>query len=395
MASHCDDRTNERGASRASVASVSDAAIPLGLVVGDWLPYSETFIYQQIRQQRAFVAHVLARSRRREGSRFPYARLTSLGPVERITYLTSGRCPSFAHVIRRHGVRLIHAHFGLNGVLALPLARTLGVPLVVMFHGHDVGGLFPHNRFRPRYFRYQRQAQTMFEYASLLLCASEELAALLARFGAPERKIRVQRLGIELERFGFVSERSGEPRVLAVGRLVEKKGFEFAIRAFAEVRRAQPEARLCIVGDGPLRHQLMGLADELGQKASVTFCGPLSSEAVHAEMRAAHVLVAPSVVAKDGDRESGVMVLKEAAATGLPTIGTRHGGIPEIIEHGETGFLVAERSVAELADRMRTVLGDARLARHMGRRARAKMERQYDAILQNRELEAQLLSALA
>jgi glycosyltransferase involved in cell wall biosynthesis len=142
-----------------------------------------------------------------------------------------------------------------------------------------------------------------------------------------------------------------------------------------------------VQGDGPLAAGLRRLARELGIEGAVRFTGALDPDGVRGEMERAHVLVAPSVVARDGDRESGVIVLKEAAATGLPTVGTRHGGIPEIIDDGRTGFLVPEREVEPLARALRSLVRDGSLRSRMGAAARERMEREYDTVVQNRRLE--------
>jgi colanic acid/amylovoran biosynthesis glycosyltransferase len=369
--------------------------VPLGLFVGDWLRLSETFIYDQLRFQRDLCAHVCARSLHKEGAFFPYPRVSALGLVEAAVYWASGQAPRFLHALRSAGTRLIHAHYGLNGVKALPFVRALDCPLVVTFHGHDVAGLFRQNRFTLRYYQYQRGARRMFERASLLLCASAELAQLLVeRFAAPAARVRVHRLGIDLERFTKVERPERAPTVLMVGRLVEKKGMSFGLRAFAEARAQEPEARLSIVGDGPLRHALESESERLGLASAVRFLGALPSEGVRAAMLEADVLLCPSVETERGDRESGVLVLKEAAATGLATIGTRHGGIPEIIDHGQTGYLVPERDVGALAEALGELLANHTQRVRLGDAARAKMEREYDARRQNAALEQLLLSTL-
>jgi colanic acid/amylovoran biosynthesis glycosyltransferase len=369
--------------------------VSVGLFVGDWLRLSETFIYDQLRFQRDLCAHVCARSLHREGAFFPYPRLSALGLVEAAAYWASGQAPRFLRALRRAGTRLIHAHYGLNGVKALPFARALDCPLVVTFHGHDVGGLFRNNRFTARYYQYQRRARRMFDQASLLLCASAELAQLLIeRFGAPVERVRIHHLGIDLERFAKIERSERAPTVLMVGRLVEKKGMSFGLRAFAAARRREPAASLRIVGDGPLRRALEDEAQQLGIAQAVCFAGALPSEGVRAAMLDADVLLAPSVETDSGDRESGLLVLKEAAATGLCAIGSRHGGIPEIIEHGQTGFLVAERDVGALAEALSELLTSHALRARLGAAARAKMERQYDARRQNATLERLLLGTL-
>jgi glycosyltransferase involved in cell wall biosynthesis len=311
-------------------------------------------------------------------------------------YRYLGLAPTIERMLRQHRVRGVFAHFGLNGAFALPFARRLGLPLTVLFHGHDVGGLLPVNRRSIRYFRYQRLAPELFAYASALLCASSELAGQLLAAGAPERKVGVHRLGIDLDRFVWTppEAKPKEPLVLMVGRLVEKKGMFDGIAAFARAKARFPGARLHIVGDGPLRSALESEARRAQLTASISFLGALSSAEVQRQMQAAHVILAPSFTTARGDRESGVIVLKEAAASGLPAIGTRHGGIPEIIDHESTGLLVPERSVDELSAALCRLLDDPQLRERMGRAARDKMVRCYDNRRQVAALEETLLRSV-
>lgn len=369
--------------------------VPLGLFVGSYLTFSETFIYDQLQRQERFRALVCGYRRDPAAARFPYAPVVTLGPVERARYLLLGQSPTFLSALRAHGARLIHAHFGTNGAYAAPFARALGVPLAVTFHGHDVGGLLPASRLAPRYLRYRRAAGAMLRQAAVLLCASTELADTLVRERlAPTSKIRVHRLGVDTSRLAFVERPARAPTALLVGRFVEKKGFEYGLRAIAEARREVPDLAAVLVGDGPLGPALRALARDLGLEGAVTFRGVLDAEGVHQAMREADLLLAPSVVAAGGDRESGVIVIKEAAATGLPALGTLHGGIPEIIDDGETGFLVPERDVRALSERLVLLARDPALRAAMGRAARARIERDYDTRRQNALLEEILLGLL-
>lgn len=366
---------------------------PITLFIGDYLAYSETFIYDQIRSHRRLEPWVCARRRTAFADQFAFERVTTLPPHELLTYATLGWAPTFARSLERSGSRLIHAHFGLNGVQATPFAKRFDVPLVVTFHGHDVGGLMWPNPLTPRYFRYALLARRMFEQASLLLCCSQELADRLLELGAPESKLRVHRLGIALQDFELTSH-SGDPRVIMIGRLVEKKGFEYGLRAFAQCLSQHPEARLRIAGDGPLRGRLETLCRELGVQHAVTFLGAVDHGVVRKELQSAHVMLAPSVTTARGDRESGLIVAKEAGACGMVVIGSRHGGIPEIIDHERTGYLVPEHDVAQMAEHLGTLLDDETLRTRLGLAARDKMHREYDTVQQHEKLEALLLDAL-
>jgi colanic acid/amylovoran biosynthesis glycosyltransferase len=145
------------------------------------------------------------------------------------------------------------------------------------------------------------------------------------------------------------------------------------------VRRCEDsDPRLTIVGNGPLAGLLRELVAELGLTSRVEFTGALAPAELRARLGNADILLAPSVVAANGDRESGVIVVKEACACGVVPVGTRHGGIPEIIDDEVTGYLVPERDVDALADRLSRLASDRDLRRRMATAGRAKMEREYD-----------------
>jgi colanic acid/amylovoran biosynthesis glycosyltransferase len=217
------------------------------------------------------------------------------------------------------------------------------------------------------------------------ICASTELLTLLTNLGVERERLCVHRLGIDLDRFAFEPARDGE-RVLMVGRLVEKKGFEYGLRAFAQVRSRGVRASLTVVGEGERRSSLERLARDLGVAESVAFVGSQTNEQVAALMARASVLLAPSVVARDGNRESGLIVVKEASAAGTVPIASRHGGIPDSIDHGSTGYLVEERDVEHIAECLARLPLDEPLRASLALAGRRKMEREFD----NRMLVAQL-----
>ncbi len=381
--------------SQSSRSSPALDRVPIAVCVGSWLPLSETFIYDQLTHQRRTQAWVIARGVTPHREQFPYNDVVNVGPVEQVAYYHMGFSPKVSRAFRSRETALVHAHFGLNGTMILPFAEKEEVPLVVSFHGHDVGGLEAQNRLTSRYFRYQRLAQRMFDYSSLLLCASTELAESLIAHGAPEQKVVVHHLGVDTRSFSPppVGVRQGKGCILMVGRLVEKKGMEYGIEAFSRVFKRFTAARLRIVGTGPLLSRLRRLANAWGVGERVEFLGGRSPAEVRQFMAEADVILTPSVTTASGDRESGVIVLKEAGAMGLPAVATQHGGIPEIVDDGTTGFLVAERDVDGLTRRLEELLGDQLLRESMGQSARRLIEVRYDTLVQNEKLENHLLAA--
>jgi colanic acid/amylovoran biosynthesis glycosyltransferase len=228
----------------------------------------------------------------------------------------------------------------------------------------------------------------MLQRMALGLCASEELRQMLIEAGAPAERLRLYHLGVDLTRFQPGERDPERVEVVMVGRFVEKKGFEYGLRAFAHATRDRDaNVRLTLVGSGERESALRAIVNELELGQRVRFAGVLEQTEVAALLSTADVLLAPSVVGADGNRDSGLIVVKEASACHTVPIGTLHGGIPEIIDDEQTGYLVAERDVEAMGERLGRLIDDPALRQRLGTAARAKMEREYDAKQQVAELE--------
>ncbi len=355
-------------------------------------PYSETFIYDELRHHVRWDATVFA-TERLNADRFPWDDVVTLdgppvvGAVEKLAYRVTSLSPRMMwHAWRGH-YDLIHAHFGTAGVRALPYAVALRRPLITMFHGGDLSRLVGEWSRQPKNWGMRAAAPLLFRRSDLVLAASRDLYDNLVASGCPESKLRMFRLGIDLTQFQRSRREEGAKHIVMVGRLVEKKGFAYALQAIARQPGSGPKVRVTIAGDGPLRAQLESTARDAGIGDRVTFAGAVTHAEIKRLMSDADVVLAPSVVTPSGDRDSGIIVVKEAAASSVPSVGTYHGGIPEIIEDGKTGFLVDEHDVEALADRLQRLLGDEALRRRFGEAARAKMEREYDIATRVAELE--------
>jgi glycosyltransferase involved in cell wall biosynthesis len=348
-----------------------------------FLPYSQTFVYEEIRHHERYTAEVFC-ARRLLPERFPWEAVHIGGPLYRVTL----RSRRFDARFRERGFVLVHAHFGPGAVYALPFARRHRLPLVVTFHGYDVPVLASPRRWLPEHLRYALLGPAVLRDMTLGLCASTELMQLLLRQGVPASRLRVHRLGVDVEAFTPGSRGPTPVEVVMIGRFIEKKGFEYGVRAFARVARQDPALRLTLVGEGEREPALRALVREEGLDDRVSFTGALPPDRVARLLGTSHVLLAPSVVERSGNRESGLIVVKEASAAGVVPIGTLHGGIPEIIDDGITGYLVPEQDVEALADRLLRLARDPALRDGLGRAAREKMLREYDNRVRVRALES-------
>jgi colanic acid/amylovoran biosynthesis glycosyltransferase len=301
----------------------------------------------------------------------------------------SGHLP-YCGVLDYARVRVLHAHFGPTGVWALPLRRRLGVPLVTSFYGYDVSQ-------HGRKLLWRLLYQILFRQGDCFLALGPAMRRKLIGLGCPEEKIRIHHLGVDLDQIPF-AERSvlanGQAvRILMVGRLVEKKGFAYGIRGFAKLAAQFPQAELRILGDGPLRDELMNLIEEEGLQTRTFLLGNVPRRRVFEEMAWSHLLLAPSVTAVNGDQEGTPTVLLEAQASGLPVVATQHADIPCTVAESQSGFLVPERDVDALAACVAQILSTPSTWSTMGRAGRQHVATHFNIHRQNQILETLYQSA--
>lgn len=295
---------------------------------------------------------------------------------------------SYRRLLGRHRPSLIHAHFGVNGTYALPLARQLGVPLVTTFHGFDATLTTPALLSSPEWAQYRFWRGTLARQGALNLCTSAFIRGRLLTLGFPEERTRVHYIGVDCEAIRARHPDEETPTILHVARLVDVKGTQYLLRAFAALARAHAQAQLVIIGDGPLKRRLRSLARSLGLAERVRFLGARPHADVLAWIRKAAMLVLPSVRTATGRVEGLGMVLLEAGASGVPVVASRQGGIPECVLDGRTGWLVPERDVDALARKMSALLDHPGTRLKMGAQARAHVERHFDLRRQSEALES-------
>lgn len=309
-----------------------------------YLNRSETFIDRLIRHLQRYDPIVATLFPKHYTENLPIYTPSGWWAWRRDCWLKQlNRTPRFLYgLCRRLQPALVHAHFGLDGYRLIGLARKTGLPLVVSFYGHDVSRL-------PDAAGWQRRYQRLALQGTRFIAATEAMKQQLLRLGFPETRIAVVRFGLDLHQFAFQARHQAGPRLLLVGRLVEKKGHAVALEAVARLHALGIEARLSCLGDGPLRNALKEKAQKLGIADRVLFYGEVTNEQVHDAYYTHDVLLVPSQTATDGDQEGLPNVLIEGLACGIPVIATRHAGIPELVQHESTGLLVPEGDAEALA----------------------------------------------
>ncbi|MBN8873772.1 MAG: glycosyltransferase [Rhodospirillales bacterium] len=325
------------------------------------------------------------------------------GPVARALFKLCGRVPGLER-LRGLNPRIVHAQFGRGGALALPIARALGVPLVVTFHGGDATKQ-THYRRRLIPTLYQRRLPALQREAAAFVCVSDFIRDTLLARGFPAEKLVVLRNGVDLPPEDPASPAtegppgahpasadrpsdaasSDPPYLLFVGRLVPKKGLGDLLAALARLGEAAPA--LMVIGEGPEEATLRAQASD-----RVRFLGWQDNRAVRRWMRGALALCVPSVTAASGDSEGLPTVAIEAMSEGVPVIGTRHAGIVEAVVDGETGLLVPQADPAALAAAIATLCADPARRHAMGAAGRRRVRADFDAMTQSRKLEDLLLS---
>ncbi len=281
------------------------------------------------------------------------------------------------------GFDAVIAHFGMNGVrVARTGRRTAGFPpLVTIFHGFDVG-MAARDRTLDQY-------RPLFDFPGLLLTVNNPFRDMLVAAGAPPARTRVHHLGIRSEAIPFRRRTwSGPIRFLSVCRLTEKKGIAQALEALSQLRATAPaqEWRYTIIGDGPLREELVAQADASGLSDRVEFRGAVPHEQVRAALDAADVFLLPSLTAASGDMEGIPIVLMEAMAAGLLVVSSDHSGIPELIAADETGLLAREGDVGDLHQRLVWMMDHRDRLNHIVEAALELVSTAFHADRQSREL---------
>ena len=349
-------------------------------------------IYRQVKALRQVKTFVMTKELQ-NAERFPFRDIEII-PTQRMNLLRHGwlkfvkRRPPviyrgeyqlLASLLERRGADLMHIYFGHTGVHLLPFIEQWDKPCVVSFHGADVA-------VKEDIAHYPAKLRRLFEVVPLVFARSQSLADRLSEFGCPPEKLRINRTGVPLDEFPFVDRQAptdGHWRVMQACRLIPKKGVATSLRAFAIFKKDHPQAKFYIAGKGPLQPELEMLAAGLGIFKDVHFIGFLSQSKLMELYASSHLFLHPSETPPDENQEGVPNSILEAMATGLPVAATQHGGIPEAVEHGRTGWLVPEEDHVALANAMQEIARSPRVLTEMGLRAR-------EAVIKRFEQEAQI-----
>ena len=335
---------------------------------GCYLPLSETFIYRQLLGlEKHFSLKVFAQySMNREA--FPDFKPLLLPKPKQLFRLLGVHDRIIRSQLR--GSSLLHVNFGYSALEMLPHAMRCSIPITAFFLGEDASAYLR----IPSYVTRLRQAEF-----DAVFVNSEDMKRRLLPYLHPGTVCHVAYCGIPIEQFRY-RQRHEVPVgaiFLQVSRLDPKKGVDVTIRAFHRYQReCDPSARLIVAGDGPLRATLLKLTESLDLGKKVTFTGAVGFERYLELLQQADLFIHPSNTSESGDMEGLPTAICEAMACGIPVLSTRHSGIPEIINDGVDGFLVEERDVDGLYEKIVSLQQVA--ISLISKSARMKIEEKFD-----------------
>lgn len=324
----------------------------------------QRFIYNQIVKITNYRTIVIGPFDNTDRTEFPFGNYYNINKIE-----------DLKKFFEEQDIIAIHAHHGSHGQEILPVCEKYNIPLIVSIRGRDGSD-------RPEIFeKNAKRYSALNKHGAHYYPVCQYLAAGLRRLGIPAKNMHVLYGGIELDLFPYSNRtfpRVGEIRVLSVGRLVDKKGFVPLIKAFKRIYTKYPNARLHIIGAGEDEKKIKSTIAEYNLKDVVILRGAMNSKQVSDELKKAHIFCLASQTAKNGDIEGIPNALKEAMASGLPVVSTRHAGIPELIEHQRTGYLAPEKNDMELAKGIQFFIENPGIWTDYTERARKVIEEKFD-----------------
>lgn len=277
---------------------------------------------------------------------------------------------------------IIHSHFGNIGIIGSYLKKGLvRGKLVTVFHGYDL------SEFLDLYGT--KIYNSLFRYCDLCLPISEYWKEKLLDLGCDRKKIKVHRMGIEPSKISSATiiKKKRKIKLLTIGRLVEKKGHKYSIEAVSDLINEKIDLDYTIAGGGPLLESLKKQVSILKKENKIKFAGECSKEEVKELYKKSDIFILHSITPPSGDKEGIPVVLMEAMAAGLPVISTLHSGIPELVINKKNGFLVEEKNVNSIKERIEYLAKNRKECERMGNNGIELVRDEYNINKQNKKLE--------
>ncbi len=366
--------------------------------VKSYLFRTGSWIYAQISHLKRYHP-VIITSKRRNLDIFPVETIYSLSDLpplnkffqKQYSKLTGLQYPFFSKVLKKHRASLLHSHFGNRGYFDLALKHKLGIPQVTTFYGHDVS-LLPQDEV------WKRRFKILFQDGDLILAEGHYMKKALIELGCPEEKVRVQHLGINLDKIPFIPrnlDNGQRVKILIAGTFREKKGITYALEACAKLLSQKKNIEITLIGDAgrsrrevDYKKEITAIIKRHNMAERLNYLGFLPYPAFINEAKNNHIFLSPSIHPPDGETEGGAPVsLIEMSAYGMPIVSTFHCDIPEVVIDGKSGFLVPEKDIDGLVERLEYLVNHPEIWEPMGNAGRKHIEEEFNIVKQAAQLE--------
>ncbi len=366
--------------------------------VHSYLFRTGSWIYSQLKNVKIFHSIVIA-TKKQNLDVFPWDDawfMSDLSALNRFFQREYARRTGFYYpfsyrILKKRGAALIHSHFGNRGYFDLKLKEKLNLPQVTMFYGHDASMMAIEEKWKKRY-------RQLFARCDLFLAEGCCMKKTLVELGCNPEKITVQRLGVDLEKIAFIPRKfsdTGKIRILVANTFRDKKGITYCLEAFANLALKYKNIELSIIGDAgksqrevEYKKKVLKLIQDRNIGSRVNLSGFLDYPAFIEEAKKHDIFLSHSIHGSDGETEGGAPVtLIEMSAYGMPVLSTLHCDIPEVIIDNKSGFLVPEKDVDALTDRLEFIITHPEKWEEMGRAGRQHIEKEYDGKKQAQKLE--------
>ncbi len=273
-----------------------------------------------------------------------------------------------ADKIKQEKIDIIHGGFGNTpATTAMILSDLTGIPFSFESHARDLFVDFPYSK------------EKIEKVGKIFAISNYNKRYLTDNLKCQAEKVIVKRVSCNKSYCDQISEKQKkENLILSVCRLGPIKGLEFAIEAFKQVSQENKDLKFVIIGDGPLKDQLIKKVEELSLVNKITFLGDTTNEVALDYVAQSTLFLLPSVIASNGDRDGIPTVLIEAMYLKTPVISSRVSGIPELVCDGVNGFLTEPGNVKQIAEKMNKLLSNKSLRIEMGKQAREKVKKEFN-----------------
>jgi colanic acid/amylovoran/stewartan biosynthesis glycosyltransferase WcaL/AmsK/CpsK len=356
--------------------------------VSNFLPLTMVWIYNLLKNLQEYDPYVLTRKKINNQS-FPFENIQALNDLHLIDKLynigiskLTGVIPFFSNAAGLIRPCIMHFHLGNIAYKLLPFKRKMAVPGVISFYGADAY-MYPARK------KNRRKLSSVFREMDRILVLGPAMQNELKLLGCPEEKIEIFHLGINTDQIEFKEKAfpvSRPLRFLLASNFVEKKGIDITLHSLGQFKK-QVDFEIEIIGDGPLREDILKIISAIGLREKVRLHGYKPYAFVLEKAYECDVFLQASRTASNKDREGTPMVLVDVMAAGMPVVSTRHSDIPEIVRDGYNGYLAEENSVDSFTACLSRLIENKGYFQSLSRNCRSHVDQHFNIFVQAKKLE--------